>query len=83
MAGAYNREQIRAALGESDPAHSFYLDLETGEVVKVPDAEDSLAAEALRNQVMEGYGARYRYIPGGKAAPTEEDVHSWMEAEGL
>lgn len=83
MAGSYNREQIKAALAASDPAYSYYLDLETGEVVKVPDAEQSDAAEAVRNQVMEGYGDRYRYIPGGNTAPVEADVQSWIDAEGL
>ena len=30
MAATYNREQIRAALAQTDPALSFYLDLDTG-----------------------------------------------------
>lgn len=83
MAGNFNLEQIRAALGEADPAYSFYLDLESGEVLRVPDTEDSPAAEALRTQVMEGYGERFRYIPGGNSAPSDADVQSWLEAEGL
>lgn len=83
MAVSFNREQIRAALAETDPAYSFYLDLASGEVVKVPDAEDTPEAEAQRNAVMEGYGDRFRYIPGGNAAPSDADVQSWMEAEGL
>lgn len=83
MAGSFNREQIRAALAETDPAYSFYLDLETGQVVKVSDTDTSAEAEALRNQVMEGYGDRYRYIPGGNAAPSDGDVQNWMDAEGL
>jgi hypothetical protein len=83
VAGSYNRDQIRAALAETDPACSFYLDLETGEVVKVPDTEESAEAEALRNTVMEGYGDRFRYIPGGNTAPSDDDVASWLAAEGL
>lgn len=83
MAGSYNREQIRAALAESDPACSFYLDLSTGEVVRVPDTEESPEAEALRTMVMEGYGDRFRYIPGGNAAPGDDDVQGWLAAEGL
>ncbi len=83
MAASFNREQIRAALAETDPAYSFYLDLESGEVVRVPDTEDSPEAEALRNQVMEGYGDRFRYIPGGNPSPTDADVQNWMDAEGL
>lgn len=83
MAASFNREQIRAALGASEPAYSFYLDLETGEVVRVPDAEDTPDAEALRNKVMDGYGDRFRYIPGGNGAPSEADVQTWMDAEGL
>jgi hypothetical protein len=83
VAGSYNREQIRAALAETDPACSFYLDLETGAVLRVPDTEATPEAEALRSAVMEGYGDRFRYIPGGNPAPGEADVQSWLEAEGL
>ena len=83
MAVSFNRDQIRAALAETDPAYSCYLDLQTGEVIKVPDTEESAEADALRNQVMEGYGDRYRYIPGGNPSPTDADVQGWMEAEGL
>ncbi|NTU83015.1 MAG: hypothetical protein HGA45_27215 [Chloroflexales bacterium] len=83
MAGSYNREQIRAALAETNKAYSFYLDLETGEVVKVPDTDPSPDAEDLRNLVMEGYGDRFRYIPGGNPAPSDADVQSWLDAEGL
>jgi hypothetical protein len=83
VAGSYNREQIQAALAETNPAYSFYLDLETGEVLKVPDADDSPDAEALRNRVMDGYGDRFRYIPGGNPAPSNADIESWLEAEGL
>jgi len=83
VAASYNLDQIRAALAETDPAYSFYLDLETGQVIKVPDTEATPEAEVLRNQVMEGYGDRYRYIPGGNPTPSDADVKSWMEAEGI
>jgi hypothetical protein len=83
LATSYNREQIRDALAATDPACSFYLDLDTGQVLYVPDIEETAEAEALRNEVMEGYGARYRYIPGGKASPTDTDIDEWLEAEGL
>jgi len=83
VAGSYNREQIRAALAENDPACSFYLDLETGGVLRVPDTEETPEADALRNMVMDGYGDRFRYIPGGNPAPSDADVQGWMDAEGL
>ena len=83
MAVSYKRDEIRTALAETDPAYSFYLDLETGQVVKVPDTEESAEADALRNQVMDGYGDRFRYIPGGNPAPSDADVQSWLDAEGL
>jgi len=83
VAGSYNRNQIRAALAETDPAYSFYLDLETGQVVTVPDIETTPEAEALRNSVMDGYGDRFRYIPGGNTAPSDVDVQSWLDAEGI
>ena len=83
MAATYNREEIRAALAQTNPAFSFYLDLETGRVVQIDDTDSSPATEELRNQVMEGYGDRYRYIPGGNAGADDTAVGAWMEAEGL
>ena len=83
MAASYNRDQIRVALGETDPNFSNYLDLETGEVVRLNDTDTSPATEELRNQIMEGYGDRYRYIPGGKSGPSEPEINEWLEAEGI
>ncbi len=83
MAGSYNRDQIRAALAETDPNYSNYLDLESGTVVKIHDTDPSPETEQLRDQIMEGYGDRYRYIPGGNPSPGDDDVQSWLEAEGL
>jgi hypothetical protein len=83
VAATYDHEDIRAALAQSNPAFSFYLDLETGTVVKIDDTDSSPTTEELRNQVMEGYGDRYRYIPGGNAAADAAAVAAWLEAEGL
>lgn len=83
MAATYNRAQIRAALAQNDPALSFYLDLETGGVVTINETEDSPANEELRNQVMDGYGDRFRYIPGGNPDADDAAVDAWVEAEGL
>ena len=83
MAATYNREQIRAALVQNDPALSFYLDLETGAVVTINETESSPENDQLRDQVMEGYGDRYRYIPGGNASADDAAVIAWLEAEGL
>lgn len=83
MAGNYDRSQIRAALAEMDASRSFYLDLETGAVLAVPDTDPSPEAEDLRNRVMDGYGDRYRYIPGGNAEADDAAVAIWLEAEGL
>ena len=83
VAANYNTEQIRAALALTDPAISSYLDLETGQVVQINESDSSPATEALRNQVMDGYGDRYRYIPGGNPAADAGAVATWIEAEGL
>jgi hypothetical protein len=83
VAATYNREQIRAALAQNDPALSFYLDLETGSVIKINETESSPENDQLRDQVMEGYGDRYRYIPGANASADDEAVTAWLEAEGL
>jgi hypothetical protein len=32
---------------------------------------------------MDGYGDRYRYIPGGNAVADDAAVAAWMEAEGI
>jgi len=52
-------------------------------VLRVPDTEETPEADALRNMVMDGYGDRFRYIPGGNPAPSDADVQGWMDAEGL
>ncbi len=83
MAATHNREQIRAALAQNDPALSFYLDLETGSVVKINETESSPDNDQLRDQVMEGYGDRYRYIPGGNTGADDSAVTAWLEAEGI
>ena len=81
MAATYNREQIRAALALTDPAISSYLDLSTGQVVQID--ENETGNEQLRDQVMEGYGERYRYISGGNPAADDAAVATWLEGEGL
>jgi hypothetical protein len=83
VAVSYNRDQIRIALAETDPNFSNYLDLQTGDVIKIQDTDDSPEAEQLRGQIMESYGDRYRYIPGGNPSPEEADVQAWLDAEGL
>ncbi|HEX9370746.1 MAG TPA: hypothetical protein VF897_07050 [Roseiflexaceae bacterium] len=83
MAATLNREQIRAALAQNDPARSFYLDLETGAVVQIDENDDSPANDELRTLVMEGYGDRFRYIPGGNTSADDAAVAVWIEAEGL
>lgn len=79
----YNRQQIIVALAETDASYSNYLDLETGEVIRINDTDDSPATEEVRQKIMEGYGDRYRYIPGGNASPDDSAVQTWLEAEGL
>jgi len=83
VAASHNRDQIRAALAQNDPALSFYLDLETGSVVKINETESSPDNDQLRDQVMEGYGDRYRYIPGGNTGADDSAVTAWLEAEGI
>ena len=83
MAATYNRAEIRAALAQTDPALSFYLDLETGTVVRIDENDSTPANEQLRDQVMEGYGDRYRYISGGNTSADDAAVVAWIEAEGL
>lgn len=83
MAATYNRSDIRAALAASDAERSYYLDLETGQVLAVHDTDPNPEAEDLRNRVMEGYGDRYRYIPGGNPSADDDAVSVWLEAEGI
>jgi hypothetical protein len=83
VAATYRREQIRAALALTDPAISSYLDLDTGQVVQINENDSSPATEEIRSQVMDGYGDRYRYIPGGNPGADDAAVVTWMEAEGL
>lgn len=83
MAAPINREQIRMALTITDPARSAYLDLNSGEVVYVDETDTSAATEQLREQIMNEYGDRFRYISGGNPAADDAAVSAWMEAEGL
>jgi len=83
VAATYNHEQICAALALTDPAISSYLDIETGQVIQIDESDSSPATEATRNQVMDGYGDRYRYIPGGNPAADATAVTTWLDAEGL
>ncbi|NJP05986.1 MAG: hypothetical protein HC837_10360 [Chloroflexaceae bacterium] len=78
---AINREQIRNALAETDINYSYYLDLESGNVERVHDTDPG--DDTLRNQIFEGYGDRYRYIPGGNPDADAAAVQTWLEAEGL
>lgn len=79
----YRRDQIQTALAETDAGFSNYLDMESGEVVRLNDTDESPDTQSLRDKIMEGYGDRYRYIPGGQAAPDDAAVQAWLEAEGL
>jgi hypothetical protein len=83
VAPTYDREQIRAALAQNDPSLSMYFDLGTGTVVRIDESDTSAAMEALRNEVMDKYGDRYRYIAGGNSAADDAAVTAWLEAEGL
>ncbi len=83
MAVELKRDQIRAALTLTDPAISSFLDLETGEVVKIDENATDPAHVELRDQVFASYGDRYRYIPGGNPSADDAAVASWIENEGL
>jgi len=83
VAATYNREQIRAALALDNPAVSSYLDLDSGQVIRIDETDAGPATEELRDQVMAGYGDRYRYISGGNPAADDAAVATWLEAEGL
>ena len=83
MAATINHSDIRAALAASDAERSYYLDLETGQVLAIHDTDPAPDAEELRNRVMEGYGDRYRYIPGGNVSADDAAVGVWLEAEGI
>jgi hypothetical protein len=78
VAVTYNREQVRAALTETDDNYTNYLDLNTGEVVRVHSSdEDKL------NEILAEFGDRYRYIPGSNPEADDAAVQAWLEAEGL
>ena len=83
MAASYDRAQIRAALANSDPALSAYLDLETGTIVVIDETDSSPTTAQVRDALMASYGDRYRYIPGGNPAADDAAVTVWLEAEGL
>lgn len=83
MAATYNRDQIRAALALTDPAISSFLDLQTGNVVSITEGDPSQTNQELSALIMESYGDRFRYIPGGNPAADDAAVSAWLENEGL
>lgn len=83
VAGTYNRDQIRAALALTDPAVSSFLDLQTGHVVSITEGDQSPENQQLSALIMESYGDRFRYIPGGNPAADDAAVSVWLENEGL
>ena len=70
MAATYNREQIRAALAQTDPALSFYLDLDTGSVVRIDETDSSPATEQLRDQSWKAMATAIATSPAATPAPT-------------
>lgn len=83
MAVTFDRGAIQAALAMANPAVSSYLDLETGAVVTINEKDSGAENTALRDQVMDGYGDRFRYISGGNPSADDAAVAQWLEGEGL
>ena len=83
MATTLDRTQIKSALALSDPAISSFLDLQTGMVVDLIEGETSPAQVELSQLVMDGYGDRFRYIPGGNTDADDAAIDAWLEAEGI
>jgi len=79
----YDREEIRAALALTDPAVSSFLDLQTGRVVRITEGDQGAPNQELSALVMESYGDRFRYIPGGNTSADDAAVSAWLENEGL
>jgi hypothetical protein len=83
VAANLDRTQIKNALALSDPAISSFLDLQTGSVVDLIEGDTSPAQVELSQLVMDGYGDRFRYIPGGNANVDDATIDAWLEAEGI
>lgn len=83
MAVTIDREQIRHALALADPAISSFLDLTTGKVVELIEGDTGADQAELTQIVMDSYGDRFRYIPGGNAAADSAAVDVWLAAEGI
>jgi hypothetical protein len=83
VAATFDRTQIKSALALSDPAISSFLDLQTGRVVDLIEGDTSPEQVELSQQVMDGYGDRFRYIPGGNTDVDDAVIDAWLEAEGI
>jgi hypothetical protein len=83
VAATLDRAQIKSALALTDPATSSFLDLQTGKVVHLIEGDTTPAQVELSQAVMDGYGDRYRYIPGGNTAADDAAIDAWLEAEGI
>ncbi|GAA5528607.1 hypothetical protein [Herpetosiphon gulosus] len=83
MAAPIDRAQILEALRTADTTISCYLDLESGSVISIDDTAADADTEAKRNEIMEGYGERFRYISGGHPGADDAAVQTWLDGEGL
>jgi hypothetical protein len=83
VAASLDRAQIMSALTMTDPATSSFLDLQTGNVVHLIEGDTSPEQVELSQAVMDGYGDRFRYIPGGNTEADDAAIDAWLEAEGI
>ena len=52
-------------------------------LVSITEGDPSPANQELSALIMESYGDRFRYIPGGNPAAVDAAVSAWLENEGL
>lgn len=67
---------------DSSSEHRSYLDLETGEIIRIfDDITDSDEKEELDDKVEEGFGERYITIPNAESYDGYQDMEDFIETE--
>lgn len=75
-------EGLMLALGDTDPTHLYYLDLETGEVVRISEFFPADEDEKLMEAIEEGIGKRYLAAPRMLPRESYEDLVDFIETVG-
>lgn len=78
MFGKIDQDKIRRAMISTvGTGIAAYLDVQTGDVMYIGNNDN------FQNEMMVGFGDRYRFIPSGKQDVCDKDISEWLKSAGL